>query len=117
MKKIQNTIKDFGKRLATIRKERGLTQRQLAELTGISARMIAYYEVQAKYPPTHALLPLAKVLRVSADELLGIKNFKPQVTPEHSALWRKLQKITALPKSDQKALMHYLNALIKKSSS
>ena len=35
--------------------------------------MIAYYEKQAKYPPTHLLPLLAEVLGTSADELLGMK--------------------------------------------
>jgi len=115
MKKLPSTIKNFGTRLANIRKDRGFSQRQLAELTGISARMIAYYEVQAKYPPTHLIVPLSKILHVTADELLGIENFKNSVDPEHKSLWRKLQKIATLPKNDQKALMHYLNALVKKN--
>jgi len=110
-----STIKKFGKRLATLRKERGLTQQQLAKVTGISARMIAYYEVQTKHPPTHLILPLAKALRVSADELLGIKDIKHQLDPEHAALWRRLKKAEALPKRDQKALFHYLDALLKKN--
>jgi hypothetical protein len=36
--------------------------------------MIAYYEKQAKYPPTHLSPLLAEVLGTSADELLGMKN-------------------------------------------
>lgn len=46
---------------------------ELTRETGISQRMIAYYEKQAKYPPTHLLPTLAKALGTSGDELLGIK--------------------------------------------
>jgi hypothetical protein len=33
--------------------------------------------------------------------------------PQQAALWRRLKKIESLPKKDQKALLHYLDALVK----
>jgi ribosome-binding protein aMBF1 (putative translation factor) len=47
----KNTTTSFGQRLASVRKARGLSQRDLATLTGISNRMIAYYEAQSDRPP------------------------------------------------------------------
>jgi hypothetical protein len=35
--------------------------------------------------------------------------------PQHAALWRRLKKIESLPKRDQKALLHYLDALVQKN--
>ncbi len=60
-------------------------------------------------------LPLAKALKVSTDELLGIKAVKQQRDPQHAALWRRLKKIESLPKRDQKALLHYLDAIVQKN--
>ncbi len=115
MKKGPSTIHGTGKRLAGIRRARGLTQRQLSKLTGISNRMIAYYEVQTEYPPAHLLLPLTKALRVSTDELLGIKDFKDTVDKKEAALWRNLKKATLLPKTDQQTLVKNLKDLLAKN--
>ena len=66
----------FGQRLARLRTAAGFSQRSLAAEIGVSQRMVAYYEKQTVFPPTH-LFPLLvmalKALSVSADELLGIK--------------------------------------------
>ncbi|MEK6697714.1 MAG: helix-turn-helix transcriptional regulator [Nitrospirota bacterium] len=115
MKRITVTAKDFGKRLASLRKELGLTQTELGEKVGVSCRVIAYYEGETHYPPAHLIEPLAKALKVSTDELLGVKLIKQQRDPQHAALWRRLKKIESLPKRDQKALLHYLDALVQKN--
>jgi hypothetical protein len=38
-----------------------------------------------------------------------------QRDPQHAAFWRRLKKIESLPKRDQKALLHYLDALVQKN--
>jgi transcriptional regulator with XRE-family HTH domain len=110
-----STIEGFGERLADLRKATGLTQKQLGEKVGVSNRVIAYYEGETDYPPAHLIEPLAKALKVSSDELLGLKRIKQQLNPEHAALWRRLKKIETLSKRDQKALLHYLDALVTKN--
>ena len=62
-----------------------------------------------------AVLPIAKALKVSVEELLGIKRLKIQRDPKLAALWRQLKKVEVLPKKDQKALLHYLDVLVKKN--
>ncbi len=69
----ERTVEGFGERLAAIRKDRGLTQAQLGEMVGVSNRVIAYYETESGQPPGALLVDLCRALRVSADELLGIK--------------------------------------------
>lgn len=107
-------INNFGQRLSTLRKDRGLTQSQLAKLSEISPRMIAYYELHAKNIPAHAVIALAKSLNCPADELLGLKEFKHLFDPEHAILWKRFKKVGILSTRDQKALFHYLNALLEK---
>jgi transcriptional regulator with XRE-family HTH domain len=115
MKRTTVTAKDFGKRLASLRKEMGLTQTELGEKVGVSCRVIAYYEGETHYPPAHLIEPLAKALKISTDELLGVKILQQQRDPQQAALWRRLKKIESLPKRDQKALLHYLDALVQKN--
>ncbi len=112
-----NNSKNFGARLTDLRKERGLTQTQLGKKIGVTFRVIAYYEKETEYPPSHLLVPLARALNVSTDELLGLKNIKLQLAPEKAALWRRLKKAENLTSNDQKALLHYLDALLLKKVS
>jgi hypothetical protein len=77
--------------------------------------MMAYYEGQTKRPPAHLLVPLAKALKVEVEELLGAKKSSILET-NHAALWRRLKKAEALSKSDQKALIKVLEALLSKSN-
>jgi transcriptional regulator with XRE-family HTH domain len=107
-------LKGFSKRLIAIRKERGLTQTQLAKAIGTSPRMIAYYEHHVKNIPSHVILKLAKALKVSADELLGLKEIKHIFNPEYANLWRRFKKVETLSLRDRRALFHYLNALLEK---
>ncbi len=46
-----------------------------------------------------------------------MKEIKEKRDPEQAALWRRLKKIEALQKKDQKALLHYLDALVQKNVS
>ena len=108
-----STIQGFGKRLATMRKVAGLTQKQLGEKIGVSNRVVHYYETETNHPPAHFIEPLASAFKVSTDELLGIKSVKQQLDTQHAALWRRLKAVETLPKRDQKALLHYLDALTK----
>ena len=63
----------FGERLQNIRKARGMTQVQLAEVAQTTQRAVSYYETEAGFPPVPAVIALAKALKISTDELLGMK--------------------------------------------
>lgn len=104
---------EFGKRLAGLRKAKGLTQARLGDLVGVSYRVIAYYEKETPYPPSRLIVPLAKALKVSADELLGMKETKADFDPANTALWRRLKVVEALPQIDQKAILHYIKTIAK----
>jgi transcriptional regulator with XRE-family HTH domain len=60
----------FGQRLATLRKERGMTQPALAERVGIHVSQLRRYEAGTSQPTLEALRKTALALNVSADVLL-----------------------------------------------
>ena len=113
MKQKPTTI-GFGKRLAEIRRQRGLSQRALADLVGTSGRMIAYYESQTAYPPTHLVEPICRALKISADELLGLKSLKQDIKGDEFKLWRRFKKIKGLSTRDQKTVFSLTHALLTK---
>ena len=88
---------------------------ELANKIGTSQRMIAYYEGPSDYVPADLLPLMAKALKVTTDKLLGIKKSKNDFTPSNPGLWRKLRNIEKLPTKDQKAIIHYIEALLSKN--
>src|SRR3954466_15824430 len=60
-----------GPRLKRIRKERGVTLRDLAESTGISTSTLSRLENGQRRPSLELLLPLAQAYRVPLDDLVG----------------------------------------------
>ena len=64
-------VKDIGNRIAEIRRERGLNQDELAELSMLSRISIARYETGKIEPGAKAIARIADALEVSTDVLLG----------------------------------------------
>lgn len=107
------TKESFGEHLAMIRKAKGFTQKELGERIGVSQRVVAYYEKETKHPPSNYLPIIAKALKISIDELMGLKLTKEDLSPKNPKLWKRLRKIDRLPPNDQKMLVHYLDKLLK----
>lgn len=61
----------ISQRIKELRKERGLTQKQLAELVGCSQPMIVLWESEKCEPTATAIVKLSEALECSADYLLG----------------------------------------------
>ena len=108
----KNNEETFGERLIRIRKAKGLTQVELGKIADMSQRMIAHYETRATNPPADKLLLLAKALKVSVDELLGYKSFKGEEIIKNRKLLKQVKMLDKLPPADQKALIHYIEALL-----
>ncbi|NYZ69813.1 helix-turn-helix transcriptional regulator [Endozoicomonas sp. SM1973] len=60
----------FSKRLTTVRKGKGLTQQQMAEVIGIHLSQVKRYESGETQPSLDVLRKIALALNVSADTLL-----------------------------------------------
>lgn len=64
---------DFGRRLRTVVKSRGYTQRQLSRHLDVSEQAVSRYIRGDRMPNSRVLMQLAISLDVSADYLLGLK--------------------------------------------
>ena len=62
-------LKRFGKRLAEIRREKGLTQEQLAELVDVHRTYIGFIEQGKRNPSIGNINKISKVLKVRLSEL------------------------------------------------
>jgi transcriptional regulator with XRE-family HTH domain len=108
----ERTLDGFGARLAELRQARGLSQDELAALVDVSRRVIAYYEVQSAQPPGALLVDLAHALKVSTDELLGVKPVRETLSPKTARLLKRLRRIEELPPADQRAVLKLVDAMI-----
>ena len=69
----------IGKRIAHLRKEKGLTQEELAQHMGISPQAVSKWENDQTCPDISALPKLARLFDVTVDELLEGKEALPAV--------------------------------------
>jgi len=74
--------------------------------------MISYYETEAELPPSSVVVALARILRVSADELLGLKPAKLQrQSSEEQRLWKRFRLVESLPERDRRAVLRMIHSL------
>ena len=62
---------DYADRIVSLRRERGLTQKQLASAVNLSEIGIQSYERRVRKPAYDALISLANLFNVSLDYLVG----------------------------------------------
>lgn len=65
----------FCERLKALRKEKKLTQPQLAKMLGVSNGLISFWENGVNEPTINYLIKLCKIFEVSADYLLGLSDY------------------------------------------
>ncbi len=61
---------DFSEKLVSLRKQRGLTQEELAEKIGVSRQSISKWESKVSFPDLEKIVKLSEVFNVSIDYLL-----------------------------------------------
>lgn len=61
----------LGKRIQEARKNRGITQKQLAEILGTATGTVQQYELDKRQPRMTQLQKIAAALNISVAELLG----------------------------------------------
>ena len=66
----------FSERLRDLRKEKGLTQKELGNKVNIGQGGYTHWETGKREPNFKKLILLAKYLDVSTDYLLGLTNIK-----------------------------------------
>lgn len=115
--KDQAFFRELGERIAAARKERGLTQAQLAEALGIAQQTLGHYEVARARIAADLLPRLAEALDISLDELLkGEPTVRiPGKRGPASRLEQQLDAITRLPKAKQKMVSELIDSVIVKT--
>ena len=67
------TKQTFGATISALRKEKGMTQLELARQMGVTDKAVSKWERNLSFPDVASLPKLAEVLGTSVDELLEVK--------------------------------------------
>ena len=100
-------------RLIALRKDKGLTQQQMADTIGIHVNSLKKYEAGQAQPSLDALKKIAIVLHVSTDFLLFDEHER---VPEND-LALKLEAVNEMPEDEQMVIREVLESLIIKYQS
>ena len=109
-------FKVLGARVEQLRHNQALTQVQLAEALGISQQMVASYEVGRRRIPVSILQALAQALSVDIDGLLGDAARARAKRGPALVLARHMERIRALPKTQQKFVIQVLESVLAQAS-
>ena len=104
----------LGDRIAKMRKQRAYTQVELAEKMGLTQALVSAYERGRLRLHAEMLARFALALKVTADELVGLKTKQTKEMNQFSLrIIRRMQRIQALPPSQQKVLLHTIDNFLK----
>ena len=104
-----------GGRLARIRRERGFTQKEMAEKTGLIQTLVSDYERGKLRLNADMILRFARALEVSTDELLQPAGPRPSKKPSRKVL-RRLEQIEALPAGQQTMLLKTIDMFLQNAA-
>ena len=104
---------ELGKRLAALRRERGLSQSDVAKKTDLTVRIISFYERNAANIPLDRLVKLARVFSVSIDEIAGYEPPASTFTTNRAFL-KRLELAKRLPPHQQKILSDMIDTMVEK---
>jgi transcriptional regulator with XRE-family HTH domain len=100
----------FAERLAALRKERGLTQLQLAEKAGLHVVQVRRYETNVSEPSLEAVRKLAIALNASADTLV----FDAAERAPGKNLELHFEAVSQLEPAEQQVVLDVIEGLLLK---
>ena len=72
----------MGDMISTLRKEKGMTQKDLADRLSITDKAVSKWERNLAFPDTATIPGLAEILGISVEELMNAKSI-----PEHGSTY------------------------------
>jgi len=104
--------KAIGKRLRDLRKQRGLTQVEVAERLGIQQALLSAYELGQVRIHGALVAAFAKLFKVPADEIVGLKEPAGNGFFSDRRFIRRLERIEKLPKRAKQTLLATIDAFL-----
>ena len=101
----------FGNRLRDCRKNKGLSQSELARILNTNHSVIGKYERDDVKPSIDVVKKLAEVLNTTVAFLLGEAE-SDQLFKDPEML-KRLKEINAMPEEDRKCVLYNLDAVLR----
>jgi transcriptional regulator with XRE-family HTH domain len=98
-------------RLRTLREAAGLTVRELARQIDEQHTNVLYWETSGNLPRSNVLVPMAKALGVTVEELLGQPRSKKVLAPG-GRLGRVVETISRLPRRQQDKIVDVIETFV-----
>jgi transcriptional regulator with XRE-family HTH domain len=109
----EDVRKAFGLRLKELRKQKGWTQKELANKIDIRFSQLNKYECGMHIPPIEKLIKLSNSFRVTLDYLI-MGNQEQQQTLHNIRLLQRLQDVERFNDDDQEMIIKMIDAMIIK---
>ena len=102
----KNTL---GTKIAALRKQRGVTQLELAQRLGVTDKAVSKWERDLACPDIHSLPRLAQVLEITVEELIpGEEKRQEEKQPDRTALKLLVFRAVALAMGVALIVLSYL---------
>lgn len=76
----------FGENIKELRKERDMTQKELADELGVSQGAVFFWEKEINEPTAGVLVKMSKFFGVSVDEILSVEKSPIPEVPKESVM-------------------------------
>ncbi len=109
-------MNDLGGRIMQLRKEKGLSQTDLANQVGVSYAQIGRYETKGTQPSADILKKLADALNTTSDFLMnGNKDDKAVATLNDNELLKQFKEVDKMSPEDQDTIKKLIDTFIIKA--
>ena len=101
----------FGKKISALRKDKKISQVQLAKMINTSTSVIGRYERDEMTPSVEAAKKIAKILNTTVGYLLG--ETEQEDLFKNPDMLKRLNEIDKMEKEDKNHILYTIDALIK----
>jgi transcriptional regulator with XRE-family HTH domain len=105
--------RELGQRIKQLRKDKGWTQKELANRIGTSPAQLNKYEAGQNTPPLDKLVLFAEILTTTADFLIA-GNVSENIPISNTRLVQRLQLIDRFDAEEKETIIKLLDGMIAK---
>ncbi|MGA2506574.1 MAG: helix-turn-helix transcriptional regulator [Chitinispirillaceae bacterium] len=103
---------DIGRNIRNLRKEKGLSQAELARKTGVSQKVISAYERNYRLPSSAFIPIVAETLGTTPDALYDTGEGKGGGLKKNN-LWKIVERLEAVPESEREKAFAMIEKYLK----
>ena len=107
----------IGQRISRLRKEKGLSQKELADIIGISRSLISDYEIGRIRLYDEMVAHFAKALRTTTDNIIGYYRDNEAKDIISLRFTKRIKEIETLPEHKIKMILKMIDDSIKANKS